>query len=84
MTRRLFSRGAASGEAAVGVDSNAHGCPACPHPPVFREADSDGDASTLLPLNRMALDGERLQIEVAAGDFAEGTDELDSIEIELD
>lgn len=82
--RRLFLLGTPAPEAAAAVDSDAHGCPACPHSPLFRDSDADGDASTLLPLNRMALDGERLDIEVAADDFAEGADELDSIEIDLD
>ena len=72
--RRFFSRSSPSELAAPDLSRDcAHGCPACPHPGAFFEFDDEG-ASTLLPADRLLLDGGTLELHSAAvddaGDFA--------------
>lgn len=73
--RRFLSRSSPREEVVapdLGRDC-AHGCPACPHPGAFFEFDDEG-ASTLLPADRLLLDGGTLELHSAAlddaGDFA--------------
>ncbi|MBK9610236.1 hypothetical protein [Candidatus Amarobacter glycogenicus] len=64
--RRFFSRSSPSELAAPDLSRDcAHGCPACPHPGAFFEFDDEG-ASTLLPADRLLLDGGTLELHSAA------------------
>lgn len=79
--KRLFGRSlpASTEGNRVGVDRDAHGCPACPHPAAFAD---DSERSTLLPIGGLALDGRALQVTPNAELDGPELEGLDAIELD--